>query len=152
MIRDATSGDVESIVGVFERSFGTLAFVPKLHTHEEHLEHFERVVYRQDVFVVEEDGRIVGFLALEGDLGTFLYVEPDAHGAGVGSALFEQAQRARPEGFRFWAFQRNEKARAFYERRGCVAVDFTCGLANEEREPDVMYEWKPPAARGSSVR
>lgn len=145
MIRRAESGDVEAIVGVFERSFATLEFLPKLHTHEEHLDHFARVVERQDVWVAERDGPIVGFLALEADTGTFLYVDPDAHGTGVGSELWEQATRARPTGFSFWAFQQNQKARAFYERRGCAAVEFTDGSGNEEKTPDVRYEWRPSA-------
>jgi ribosomal protein S18 acetylase RimI-like enzyme len=152
VIRRAESRDLEQIVDVFERSFATLEFLPKLHTHEENLDFFTSVIEKQDVWVAEQERRVAGFLALERDLGTFLYVDPAVHGSGVGSELWEQATRARPGGFRFWAFERNEKARSFYERRGCRAIDFTCGLGNEEREPDVMYEWLPsgPAAPGSS--
>ena len=154
MIRGATPADVEELVRVFERSFATLDFLPKLHTHEENLAFLAGVVENQDVWVAERDGGIAGFLALDGDLGTFFYVDPTAHGEGIGSALWEEAKRARPEGFRFWAFQRNEKARRFYERRGCVAVEFTDGAGNEEKTPDVRYEWRPsaPAARGSRAR
>ena len=154
MLRRATAADVEEIVGVFERSFATLDFVPKLHTHEENLAFLGGVIARQDVWVAEEDGRVAGFLALDGDLGTFFYVDPEAQGAGIGTALWEEAKRARPNGFSFWAFQRNEKARAFYERRGCTAVEFTDGSGNEERTPDVRYEWRPsaPAGRESSGR
>ena len=101
------------------------------------------MVANQDVWVAEEGGGILGFVALKGDEGTFLYVGPEAHGRGVGSKLFEQAQRARPGGFSFWAFQRNGRARRFYEKRGCVAVELTEGEGNEEREPDVRYEWRP---------
>jgi GNAT superfamily N-acetyltransferase len=141
MIRRATAADVEQIVDVFERSFATLEFVPKIHTHEEHLGHLAGVVGAQDVWVAEHDGRVAGFLALDGDLGTFFYVDPDAHGEGIGSALWEEATRARPEGFSFWAFQDNVKARRFYEKRGCVAVEFTDGSGNEEKTPDVLYRW-----------
>jgi putative acetyltransferase len=141
MIRQAQSGDVEEIVGVFERSFATLDFLPKLHTHEENHAFLAGVVDRQDVWVAERDGRVAGFLALDGDLGTFFYVDPEAHGEGIGTALFEHAQRERPQGFSFWAFQDNVKARHFYEKRGCVAVEFTDGSGNEEKTPDVRYRW-----------
>jgi hypothetical protein len=40
-------------------------------------------------------------------------------------------------------FQRNERARTFYERRGCHVVELTDGSGNEEREPDALYEWVP---------
>jgi GNAT superfamily N-acetyltransferase len=143
MLRRATAADVGPIADLFRRSYGTLTFLPTLHTPEEDRAHFERVVATQEVWVAEEDGRVVGFTALDGDVGTFLYVDPDAQSHGVGSALFEQVTRVRPHGFRFWAFQRNERARCFYERRGCTAVEFTDGSGNEEREPDVLYEWKP---------
>ncbi len=143
MIRRAKAEDVEAIAALFRRSFGTLTFLPTLHTADEDRAHLAGVVAKQDVWVAEEDARVVGFLALEKDLGTFFYVDPDAHGRGIGSALFEQARRARPGGFSFWVFQKNDRARCFYERRGCVPVEFTEGEGNEEKEPDVRYEWKP---------
>ena len=36
----------------------------------------------------------------------------------VGSALFRQARRLRPERFGFWVFSDNKRARRFYERTG----------------------------------
>jgi hypothetical protein len=44
---------------------------------------------------------------------------------------------------RLYAFQRNTRARGFYERRGFVAVEFGDGSGNEEGEPDVLYQWTP---------
>src|SRR6266568_1842372 len=163
MIRRATPADVDAIAALFTRSFATLDFLPRLHTPDEDRRFLGRVLAKQDVWVAEWEGSVVGFIALDGDLGTFFYVDPAKHGEGAGSALFETAQRARPDGFEFWVFQRNEQARAFYERRGCRAVRLTDGSGNEEKEPDVLYEWRPAgvanpapvsaaAARGSSAR
>ena len=70
-------------------------------------------------------------------------MDPDAQGRGIGSALFERLTVRRPEGFRFWVFQENVRARRFYERHGAVAIDFTDGSRNEERRPDARYEWRP---------
>jgi ribosomal protein S18 acetylase RimI-like enzyme len=72
-----------------------------------------------------------------------LYVHPDFQGRGAGTALLEHAKRERPAGFRFWVFQKNERARRFYERHGCRLVQLTDGAGNEEREPDALYEWVP---------
>jgi GNAT superfamily N-acetyltransferase len=143
MIRRGRPGDVEAIVAVFERSFATLDFLPILHTHDENLAFLRLVVAEQDVFVAEREGRVLGFLALDGDLGTFFYVDPDKQGAGIGSALWEAATHARPGGFHFWVFQENERARRFYEAQGAVPVEFTDGSGNEERTPDVRYDWRP---------
>ena len=141
MIRQAGPNDVDGIAAVFTRSFATLDFLPQLHTPAEHRAFLGgRVLAEQEVWVAEREGRIVGFIALDGDLCTFLYVDPDEHERGVGSALFAEAQRARPDGFTFWVFQQNERARRFYENRDCIAVEFSDGLQNEERTPDVRYE------------
>jgi GNAT superfamily N-acetyltransferase len=143
MIRRARPEDSDALAALFRRSYRTLTFLPILHTPKEDRAHFRKVVREQDVWVAEEDGEIAGFVALEGDSGTFFYVEPTAQGAGIGSALFERVQRERPNGFSFWAFQKNDRARRFYEKRGCIPVEFTEGKGNEEKEPDVRYEWRP---------
>jgi putative acetyltransferase len=142
MIRRARPEDVDAIAAVFRRSFATLEFLPTLHTPDEDRAFLARMLAEQDVWVAE-DGRMLGFLALEGELGTLFYVDPNEHDQGIGSALFAEAQRARPAGFRFWVFQQNERARQFYEKRGCRALEFTDGSRNEEKEPDVLYEWLP---------
>jgi len=113
VIRRATPDDVEEIVAIFEPSFGTLDFLPTLHTHEEHLAWFERRLREDEGFIL---GR--GFAVLQDDWLTYLYVHPDAIGTGIGHALFEHATTLRPDGMQFWVFQQNERARRFYEAQG----------------------------------
>lgn len=40
-------------------------------------------------------------------------------------------------------FQRNERARRFYEQRNCLLVKVTDGADNTEHEPDALCEWVP---------
>ena len=143
MLRRATSADGPEIALLFRRSFGTLTFLPTLHTPDEDREHFTRMAAEQEVWVWEENGHILGFGALHGDEVPALYVEPYAQGRGIGSALFERLTERRPGGFRFGVFQQNERARRFYERHGAVVVELADGSGNEEREPDARYEWRP---------
>jgi GNAT superfamily N-acetyltransferase len=140
MIRRATADDVEEIVAIFEPSLALLDFLPRLHTHEENLAFFDGRVHEDDVYIL---GR--GFAILHGDWLGHLYVHPDEIGTGVGHALFEHVKKLRPYGFQFWVFQQNEHARRFYEAHGAVAVEFTDGEGNEEKTPDVRYEWRPSA-------
>jgi GNAT superfamily N-acetyltransferase len=147
MIRRATVEGVEEIVGIFEPSFGLLDFLPTLHTHEETLAYFGRCVRDGEAYLLDR-----GFALLAGDTLTHLYVHPDSIGTGIGHALFEHVKSLRPNGFDFWVFQQNERARRFYEERGATAVELTEGAGNEERTPDVRYEWRPPARRESSAR
>jgi GNAT superfamily N-acetyltransferase len=81
--------------------------------------------------------------ALDGAMLTQLYVLPGKQGLGIGGALLDRAKERRPVGVALYAFQRNERARAFYERRGFVAVSCGDGSENEEGEPDVLYRWTP---------
>ncbi len=146
MIRRAGPQDVEAIVAAFEPSFATLDFLPQLHTHEENVAFFGRCVTEGEAYVLGS-----GFAIIAGDTLTHLYVHPDAIGTGIGTALLEHVKERRPAGFSFWVFQQNEKARRFYEKRGCTVLELTDGSGNEERTPDALYQWRP-AAPGSSGR
>lgn len=145
MIRRATDEDVETIVSIFEPSFGTLDFLPALHAHEEHLSFFRRCVAEGEAWLLDR-----GFAIVSGNTLTHLYVHPDATGAGVGHSLLEHVKSRRPDGFDLWDFQQNAGARRFYEQHGLRCVELTDGSRNEERTPDARYEWRP--VPGSSAR
>jgi GNAT superfamily N-acetyltransferase len=140
MIRRATTDDVEEIVGIIEPSFALLDFLPQLHTHEEALVYFGGRVRDGEAYLLCR-----GVAILDGDWLTHLYIHPDEIGTGVGHALFEYVKTLRPGGFQFWVFQQNGRARRFYEAHGAVPVEFTDGSGNEEKTPDVRYEWKSSA-------
>ena len=119
-----------------------MPWLPDLHTEEETRAWVREVlVPRQEVWVAEVEGRIVGMAALGEEMLQQLYIHPDYQGRGIGDALFRLATERYPEGFTLYAFQQNARARAFYEARGCVAVAFGDGSGNEEGEPDVLYAW-----------
>jgi ribosomal protein S18 acetylase RimI-like enzyme len=143
VIRRAGLEDVNAIAALFRRSFGTLTFLPTLHTPEEDRGYFGGVVADREVWVWDEDGRVLGFAALAADELTHIYVEPEAQGRGIGGALIDRAKERRPDGFELWVFQQNEPARRFYERRGFVLVRETDGSENEEHTPDALYAWRP---------
>jgi len=48
-----------------------------------------------------------------------------------------------PPPIRLYTFQDNQRARNFYERRGFRAVTYSDGAGNEEKCPDMLYEWRP---------
>ena len=141
MIRRAGADDVDAIAEVFGRSFGSLTFLPQLHTPEEHRAFFARVVAADEVWAWEEDGAVVGFAAVDETTLNHLYVDPARTRHGIGSALLAHVKSRRPDGFHLWTFQDNAGARRFYERHGCHPVRFTDGAGNEERTPDVQYAW-----------
>jgi ribosomal protein S18 acetylase RimI-like enzyme len=116
------------------------------HTDEDNLRYFRRtVVERDEVWVAVEDGVVVGLLALGPAEVDLLYVDPPRQGQGIGTTLLDRAKELRPGGFTLYTHQRNERARAFYERRGFRAVAFGTSPAPES-EPDVKYAWQATRA------
>jgi ribosomal protein S18 acetylase RimI-like enzyme len=143
-VRRAQKSDADSVAEVFVASFRGLTFLPLVHTDEQIRTWIcTEMVPSHEVWVAEPADEIVGFAALKGDMLGHLYVQPGAQNHGIGSALLDIAKRERPEGFRFYVFQKNTGARRFYERHGCRLVELGDGSGNEEREPDALYEWVP---------
>jgi GNAT superfamily N-acetyltransferase len=99
---------------------------------------------KHEVWVLESHGSISAYLSLslDRDWVDHLYVDPKAQGRGQGTALLELAKSLSSGQLRLHAFQRNTRARTFYEHRGFRAVEFGDGTANEEDEPDVTYLWE----------
>jgi ribosomal protein S18 acetylase RimI-like enzyme len=145
-VRRAVPADAPAVAEAFTAAFAGLTYLPKLHTADEDRAYFGRVVAEHEVWVAEQDGRIVGFAALSEEVLEHIYVHPDLQGRGIGSALLDVAKERRPGGFGLWVFQQNTGARRFYERHGLRLVRETDGSGNDERTPDAMYEWRPPAA------
>ncbi|HZR96508.1 MAG TPA: GNAT family N-acetyltransferase [Gaiellaceae bacterium] len=149
MIRRATGDDVDAIAALYERSFATLTYLPVLHTLDEHRAWFRRVLETREVWVWD-DGAVRGFSALGQSELMYLFLDVGWTGRGIGSQLLAHAKERMPAGFTLWTFQENAAARRFYERHGLRAVEFGDGSGNEERVPDVRYEWRPVAAGGST--
>jgi GNAT superfamily N-acetyltransferase len=144
MIRRARAGDAEGIAETFVASLESLTFLPAIHTHEEHRDFITEVVPRDhEIWVAEDEGRIVGLAAIgESTLG-HIYVHPDFHARGLGTALLDKTKELRPDGFTLWTFPANERACRFYERRGLHPIEYGDGSGNEEGLPDVRYQWLP---------
>jgi ribosomal protein S18 acetylase RimI-like enzyme len=145
MIRRARPEDNDAVAETFVAAFATLLrFLPDLHSDDDRRRFITDVVPRDhEIWVAEEDGRVIGLAAIgESTLG-HLYVHPDFQGRGVGTALLEQAKVLRPGGFTLWTFPANEQACRFYERHGLRAIEYGDGSGNEEGMPDVRYEWRP---------
>lgn len=119
-----------------------LPYLPEVHTDSETRYWVAEVVLpQQDVWVAEVSGEVAAFAALHEGWLEHLYVAPEHQGRGLGSALLDLAMSRNPGGLQLYTFQRNERARRFYEARGFVAEWFGDGSENEEGEPDVRYRW-----------
>ncbi|SEC15078.1 GNAT family N-acetyltransferase [Bradyrhizobium erythrophlei] len=141
-IRRLQLADMDAAARVHRAAFDeALPWLAGLHTPDE-----DRWFYRERMFATcalwgAFDGEAMsGVIAFHDDWIEQLYVLPAAQGRGIGGALLEIAEQGTDR-LQLWTFQRNARARRFYEARGFAAVEETDGSRNEEREPDVCYLW-----------
>jgi GNAT superfamily N-acetyltransferase len=143
-IRRMELGELRDVVALWTRSKRrALAWLATemAHTPEEDFAYFSGTICAHcDVWVAARAGHPVALMALEGSHVDQLFVDPEAQGRGVGSALLAHAKSLHPSGLSLFTHVRNLHARAFYEARGLRAVRF--GVSPPpENEPDVRYEW-----------
>jgi GNAT superfamily N-acetyltransferase len=142
MLKRLELEDMDAAARVLRTAFDqALPWLAGLHTPEE-----DRWFLRQRAFPTREvwgafEGAVmIGMIAFRKDWIDQLYVLPEAQGRGVGTELLQVAQRAFDR-LQLWTFQRNDRARRFYQARGFALVRETDGARNEEKEPDALYLW-----------
>ncbi|MBT9503245.1 MAG: GNAT family N-acetyltransferase [Burkholderiaceae bacterium] len=97
-----------------------------------------------------DKGTMLGVLALSRDEAGMawidqLYLHPDAILRGLGSVLLSEAMQLLGPTIRLYTFQLNTGARRFYQRHGFEVIALSDGQRNEERCPDVLFEWRDAA-------
>jgi ribosomal protein S18 acetylase RimI-like enzyme len=145
MIRRATADDAPAISELFVRARDEMTYLPPIPEDVRPLLS-GRFLERAELWVLEEEGRVLGFAGVSGSELTHLYTDPVAQNRGVARTLLDHVKSLRPDRLELWVFQKNEGARRFYERHGFQLVRLTDGAANMEHEPDSLYEWRPPRA------
>jgi GNAT superfamily N-acetyltransferase len=145
-IRRARDDEIEALTQLFIRARNEMDYLPPV-PDEAAVPIAARIREHEEVWVAEEEGRLLGFLGIEAskNLGGApvlekLYVEPAEQNRGVGSSLLAKAMELRPDELYLWVFQKNP-ARRLYERNGFELVKLTDGADNMEREPDALYRW-----------
>jgi ribosomal protein S18 acetylase RimI-like enzyme len=155
IIRPYRPEDFEPVNHVWRRARVTAfpAFQARSgHTAQDDRGYFRNVILVENsVLVAEVDGRVIGFMAMAGDLIAHLYVDPDSQGRGIGTSLIACAKSRSPSSLRLFTLETNVIGRGFYERRGFRAAGF--GISPPpESEPHVEYRWTPSAPVDNAER
>ena len=142
-LRRATGADAAAVAEVFLDSFHATYAFPLAHSDDEVRGWIrDRLVPDQETWVAGDGDEIVGMMAITPGHLEQLYVAPGRLGEGIGRRFVDLAKERSPTGLSLWTFQVNDRARRFYERNGFAPVEFTDD-GNQERQPDVRYEWSP---------
>ncbi|NNK16817.1 MAG: GNAT family N-acetyltransferase [Sulfitobacter sp.] len=119
--------------------------MPRIHTRAEDLAHAGALIARGWVTVAETDSGVAGFAARNGKDLDALYVSAAMRGQGVGSKLLSHIKKDS-EVIELWTFQANKPAQGFYMKHGFKELGRTDGADNDERLPDIRFQWKREAA------
>jgi len=128
MLRRLEPVDMDAAARVLRTGFDhALPSLAGLHTPKEDQWFFRERVFRTcEVWGAFDSVAMIGMLAFRKDWIDQLYVLPKAQGRGVGTELLQVAQRSFDR-LQLWTFQRNPRARRFYEARGFALVQETDG-------------------------
>jgi GNAT superfamily N-acetyltransferase len=142
MLRQLVLTDMGAAAQVHRIAFDhALPWLAAMYTPDE-----DRWFYRERVFpTCRVWGRFTGeelsgIIAFRDGWIEQLYVLPSACSRGIGTELLSVATGTFGR-LELWTFQRNARARRFYEARGFVLIEETDGVRNEEKEPDARYVW-----------
>jgi GNAT superfamily N-acetyltransferase len=136
LLRAATIDDATRIADLLiDTRKAFMPYAPSAHTEAEVRAWVaSKLVPAGGVVVAEVDGTVVGAMAVAAAAGVSWINQMATH-------LLARAIGILKPPIRLWTFQQNTGARRFYERNGFVAIEFTDGQGNEERCPDVLYEF-----------
>ncbi len=132
-IRRYCPEDLEPVMAAWRRA-NALAhpFLNEVYVTQVEQEVRDLYVPSAETYVVEEEGKVFGFVALLGNEIGGLFVDPSKHGRGYGKALVDHAVAIKGP-LKVEVFRDNEVGRPFYERYGFVFV------TEQQREPSGQW-------------
>lgn len=117
-IRQYAEGDLDGVLSSWENASRVAhPFLTKEFLDKERYNIPNVYLPNADTWVVDLEGRVVGFIALLGNEVGALFVEPAFHGTGAGRALMDKAQDLHGD-LEVEVFEANSIGRKFYARYG----------------------------------
>jgi putative acetyltransferase len=142
VIRALEPADVDDLIRVWLAStIPGQSFLPEDHWRAMERDVREQLLPIAETSVVVEDGKVVAFMSIIGDLIGGLFTHPDHQGKGHGRALVDQA-RLLHDPVLVEVFEANEKAIAFY--RSCGFVDQEVRVDPESGLPQLILRLQTP--------
>ncbi len=133
MIRSYDADDLAELLNVwYDASQIAHPFLTRDFLDQERRNVIQKYLPIAETWVFEEEGRVVGFIALIGSEVGGIFVTPRRHGQGIGRALMDHARASRHH-LDVEVFEANEIGRAFYDAYGFEVVG--AGVHEETGEP-----------------
>ena len=92
-----------------------------------------------EVYVYESDGKVQGFIGLDGEYIEGIFVSDEMQSQGIGKVLLDYAKSRKSE-LRLNVYRKNTRAIRFYQREGFSVRSE--GLDEAVGEKDFLMVWK----------
>ncbi len=139
-ISPARTLDAGTVGRILSENNDLMPWLPRIHTAAEEIMYADQMIDAGWVNVARKDGKVVGFLARWDHEIVALYVLPDEHDNGIGTALLNVAKEDCAH-LGLWSYQANSAATRFYDKRGFKQVARTDGSSNDVGLADIRFEW-----------
>lgn len=147
-LRPFADEDVGALGVLFGAARASMQLFKEPYTTGEHIGYIAGLSVGCIIMVAQKENAPVGFLsyARKPDeamgLISHLFVHPDHQDKGIGKRLLKDALRRFPAPLYLWCFEANTRARALYEAHDFIVTERTDGARNDEKLPDMRYEWR----------
>ena len=138
IIRDFLQKDTEAVMRIWRQgNLDAHAFLSPLyflHCYES----VRRDLKTAEVYVLEENGAVIGFAGLSGDRIEGIFIERRYRGMGYGRDLLARCKNARSR-LQLYVYKENERAIAFYRREGFEEISER--ICPRTGQPELLMEW-----------
>lgn len=138
-LKPAAAADAPACAAILREWIDETPWFPSDDPPQADAAHLARKFEQAQVWVAGHPAQ--GFLALEEEYVSCLYVARRQRGRGLGRSLLDLAKDRRRE-LRLWTFRANHRAQVFYRREGFREVRRTNGADNDEGLPDIEFLWR----------
>lgn len=122
MVRLMKNDDIDAVLNIWKsENIRAHSFIPKEYW-ERSFDFVKGALPKAEVYVYEENGRISGFIGLDGSYIEGIFVDSENHGKGIGTALLNRAKEIRGA-LILSVYRKNANAVRFYENRGFFIVN-----------------------------
>jgi putative acetyltransferase len=122
-IRKYQDSDVEAVLSAWENAQDLAhPFLPKDFQAQEKINVRELYLPNAETWVIENDNKVVGFIALIGNKIGGLFLQPTQHGKKLGKMMVDKAQELYGD-LVVEVFKNNLAGRDFYEKYGFKFVE-----------------------------
>ncbi len=143
MIRKLQAADLDTVAALWlETNLTAHPFIPESYW-KSHFEGVKAMLPQAEVYVYEQENKILGFIGLNGDYIEGIFVQRAVQSQGIGRQLLDFAKSLKPR-LSLSVYQKNFRAVRFYQREGFAIQSEGTDSGTGEKEYLMAWSWQSP--------